>query len=226
MKFRTIIGLLIVLIGCSCIQKPSKSKWQIENGPNQHLGSKSGLRIDNDPNRGVSYTDSLGAKYNLRSIPITITNDSTIPIHIQIAFSIEYDYPTAYGDEKFNVFPFPKEFKPNDVTWDSVSYELGRSELRDLLDRGFETPYVLNETLEPSEKFVMSIGTLYPRPPKVCGVLPNELFAYSYRGIFPECDRFMKEDPSSNPQIALGLKLNFRESCIIIPCGQISYPDR
>jgi len=109
MKFRTIAGLLIVLIVCSCFQQTSKGGLQIENGPKQHPGSQSGLLIENDPNRGVSYTDSLGAKYNVRYIPITITNDSIIPIHLQIAFSKEYDYPIALGAEKFKVFLIPKK---------------------------------------------------------------------------------------------------------------------
>ena len=99
MIFRTIFGLLIVLIVCSCFQQTSIDGLPIE----------SRLRIENGINRGVSYTDSLGTRYNLRYIPITITNDSTFPIHIQIAFSNEYDYPTAYGDEKFKVFSFPKK---------------------------------------------------------------------------------------------------------------------
>ncbi len=84
---------------------------------------------------------------------------------------------------------------------------------------------ILNETLEPGEKYAIGIGTLYPRPPKLCGVLPNALFAHRERGILSTCEWLMKEDPSSNHQIVLGLKLNFGEKCTVIPCGQISYQD-
>lgn len=215
MIFKIITGLLIVLIGCSDKQQTSIS----------------GLRIDNGVNRGVGYTDSLGTPYNLRYIPITITNESIIPIHLQIAFSNEYNYPTAYGGQKFNVFPFPKEMSPDEVTYDSISYELGDNELHDFLDSGFDTPYILNKTIKPSEKFVVAIGTLYPRPPKVCGVLPNKLFVQSDKGVFPKCDWLMKKDLSTNSPLALGLKLDFcggdsKGSCTIIPCGQISYPER
>ena len=213
MKLITIIGLLSVLICCFCSQRTSKNMLQTDCG----------LLIENDKNRGVNFTDSLGAKYNLRYIPITITNDSTVSIHIQIAFSSDYDYPTAYGDQKFNVFPFPKEFKPDEVTWDTITYELGKSKLRDFLNEGFETPYILNETLEPGQKFQLSIGSLYPRPPKVCGALPNKLFTHSDKGIFTRCDWLMNKDQYLHSQIALGLKLNFKETCIIISCGHISY---
>ena len=84
-----------------CVQEKSKST--------EHT-SKSGLLIDYGINRGTGYTDSLGTYYNIRYIPITITNDSTIPIHFQIAFSKEYDYPVAYGDREFKVIPLPKEW--------------------------------------------------------------------------------------------------------------------
>ena len=109
----------------------------------------------------------------------------------------------------------PKEWTDTITITDSMF-----DELNNYIDKP-----LLNETVDPGEKFVVAIGTLYPRPPKNCGVLPNALFTHSDRRIFPTCDWLMKEDPSSNLQIALGLKLDFGESCTIIPCGQISYPE-
>ena len=85
---------------------------------------------------------------------------------------------------------------------------------------------LLNETVEPGEKISLAIGTLYPITGDNWSVDLNELFAHSDGGFFPACDWLMKEDPPSNPEIALGLKLVFTQSCIIIPCGQISYPER
>lgn len=208
MKFRTIVGLLIVLHIGSCIQRTS-------NG---------GLLIDNGPSHGVNYTDTLGTKYSLRYIPITITNDCTISIHLQIAISNEFDYPVAYGDMKYKVFLFPKELTPDKVTFDTLSYELGNNELRNLLDTGFDSPYILNKTLERHEKCVITIGTLYPNPTN-CGVVPNALFLQNNRGLYHTCDSLMNQDKSTDPQLTLGLKLDFCESCILIPCGQVSYSD-
>ena len=200
MKFRTIVGLLIVLIGCSCIQQPSNS----------------GLLIENGINRGISYTDSLGTNYSIRYIPITITNDSTIPIHLQMAFSKEYDYPIAYGNQKFKVFLMPKEWATDRGTiTDSMVVELKIY---------IEKP-LLNETIEPGEKYLLAIGTLYPNPAKISGVLPNLLFAQSNGDNFQSCDFLMDQDKSTNSKLALGLKLVFNESCLIIPCGKISYPE-
>jgi hypothetical protein len=72
--------------------------------------SKSGLLFDKGAKRGSRYIDSLGTDYSLRYVPIFITNDRTIPIHLQLAFSKEYDYSVAYGDGKFKVIPLPKEW--------------------------------------------------------------------------------------------------------------------
>ncbi len=223
MIFRTILGLLIVLISCSCAQQTSKGEHQTENAPNQHLKSKAGLKIEYKPTRGQPYTDTLGTKYSLRHIPATITNDSTIPIHVQIAFSKEYDYPIAYNDEQFKVFPMPKEWALDGVEITDSTY----NELPKYIDKPF-----LNKTLEPGEKFVVAFGTLYPHPINY-GVFPMAVFSQNNRAFHHDCDSLIIPNKSTNPHLVLELNLGFTsgsqaspESCTIIPCGQISYPER
>ena len=219
MILRILLGLIVLLNTCSDLQDESKP----------------GLRIENGINRGVSYTDPQGITYSIRYIPITITNDNPTPIHIKIAFLKEYDYPTANHEGTFKVFPFPKEMSPDEVVHDSNSYELSKGVLHDFLDKGFDIPYSLNVTAKPGQKIDVAIGTLYPRPAKN-SVLPNVLFTHSERDTFPECDWHMKEEPCSNPEIALGLKLNlclggprvldgksYSPGCMIIPCGRVTY---
>ena len=213
MKYRTIVGLLIVLIFCSCAEQTTKGEPQLENDPNQHLVPKSGLLIDNGINRGISYTDPQGTDYSIRYIPITIANDSTIRIHLQIAFSKEYNYPHPDNDE-FKLIPLPKEW-----ALDGVGVTEG---MIDELPKYIDKP-LLNETIEPGEKMILAIGSLYPRPAKTTGVLPRILFSQGDTTAFPECDWLMEEDKSSNHQIPLELKIIFGERCMIIRCGQISY---
>lgn len=212
-----------MLIVCSCFRQTSKGELQIENSPNPPLRLKSGLRIENSPNRGLNYTDPQGTKLSYRYIPITITNDSTIAINIQIVLSKEFDYPAAHGDQQFRVFLLPKELTHDKVTYDTLSYELGDNELRNFFDRGLNPPYILNETLEPSEKCEITIGTLYPRPTN-CGVVPNVLLSWENRGLYSDCDNLISKDYSINSPLELGLKIDFCSSCTIISCGQISYP--
>lgn len=197
--------------------------WSQEESNNAKQLSNLGLQIDNSPNRGLNYTDTLGSKYSYRNIPITITNDTIFPIHLNLALSGEYDYPSRYGDHKFKVFLLPKELTQNEVTYDTTTYELRLNELRRYFDKGLYPPYNLNETLNPGEKCVITIGTLYPRPTK-CGVLPNALFLNNRIGPFDQCDYLVKLDESTNSRLALMLKLDFCNSCTIIPCGQLSYP--
>ena len=204
MIFINIFGLLGALIVCSYSQQTKDSEPMI------------GLRIDNGIYRGITYTDSLGSNYNLRYMPITITNDSTISIHLQIAFSKEYNYPDPASDEKFKIIPLSKEWALDGV---------GITEsMIDELPNHIEKPF-LNETIEPGEKIILAIGSLFPTPVKATGVLPRILFTHSDTGIFPECDWLTEEDPLSNQQIPLKLEITLGERCMIILCGQISYSE-
>ena len=209
MLIKSIAGLLIVLVGCSGDQQSSNGGLTTDSG----LFPKA-IRIDNGINRGIGYTDTLGADYNLRYIPITIRNDSTISIHLQIAFSMEYNFPHLDSNDKFKVIPLPKEW-----ALDGVGVTEG---MMDELPHYIERP-VFNATIKPGETCTFSIGTLYPNPPKMTGVLPRTLFTHLNSGMFPTCEWLMKKYPSSQSQMALGLKLVYGENCIIIPCGQASY---
>ncbi len=199
MKFRTVVGLFILLMSCF--------------GNQQAL--KSGLVIENKINRGISYTDPQGTDYSIRYIPITIANDSTIPIHLQIAFSKEYNNPHPYSEEKFKLIPLPMEWA---IDGSDIS-----ERMIDKLPSYIENP-VLNETIEPGARIVFAIGSIYPRPAKSTGVLPRTLFVLGKSDIFTDCDWLMDID-RSNQHIPMGLKIIFGEKCTIIPCGQISYPE-
>ncbi|NNC50524.1 MAG: hypothetical protein HKO01_08335 [Flaviramulus sp.] len=214
MKFRTIGGLLMVLLVCSCIQRPSKNGLQTDNYSNQFLGAKTGLLIENRINRGINYTDPQGTDYNIRYIPITITNDSTISIQVQITFSKEYNNPYPYNEERFKLIPLPRE-------WALDGADISESMIDEL--PGFIENPVLNETIAPGEQIVFAIGSLYPRPVNSTGVLPRRLFVQGEAEIFEDCDWSMEKDRSSNQQIPMGIKIIFGEKCKIIPCGKISY---
>ncbi|KAA3626939.1 MAG: hypothetical protein DWQ02_20140 [Bacteroidetes bacterium] len=200
MNSKILLGLLIGLMACSC---------------KQQITLKSGLLIDNSINRGINYTDPQGMDHSIRYIPITITNDSTVSIHVQIAFSKEYNYPHPHSEQQFKLIPLPLE-------WARDGADISESMI-DELPAYIENP-ILKETIEPGENMVLAIGSLYPRPAKTSGVLPRLLFAQSDTTTFPGCDWLMGKKPSSNQQIPLGLKIISGEKCMIIPCGEISYP--
>lgn len=213
MIVRTLIGLLIVLMGCNSNQQASQEKLKKEKDSNP-FASKSGLLIDNGINRGVNYMDSLGKPYNLRYIPITISNDTSIPIQLRLAFAQSYDYPTSHDEEPFMIIPMPR-------AWVEDGRDITES-MYDKLEPNIADPS-FSKILQPGEKLLTGIGTLYPRPPKTTGVLPRALFAHLDERIFPSCDGHMPKATASQAQLPLGLKIIFGADCRVIPCGHISY---
>ena len=221
MKIRTILELLIVLIVCSCSTQTSKDEQQTVKGTNPHLGSKNGLLIDYGMNQGITKKDTLGTQY--RYITATITNDSTIPIHLNLALSKEYDYPATYGEQKYKVFLLPKELTPDTAAiYNNIP-------VGNFLDRCLDKPYILNKTLKPGEYCVITIGTLFLEKPYQ--VVPRAVFTQNNKDLYLECDSLINAKMSTNPHLEIGLKVVFctkcdvYDSCMIIPCGQISYPE-
>lgn len=219
MKFINIVGLIIVLISCSCIQRNSKSKVQTQKKSNQDLDWNSGLRIENGPIQGLSYTDSLKIEYGHAYITNTIYNDSTVSIRLQMDLSKEYNFPAPHNDQKFKVVIWPQELTPNKVTFtDSIS-----NELLNFLQNGPDTTDNINISIAPHEKYVLTIGTLFDKTTNHY-VSPEVLFVQSDGDIFGACENHIIHGKSTNDSIALGLKLNIPHvGCTIIYRGQISY---
>ena len=234
MIFRTILGLLVVLMVCSCAQQTSKGEMPTENDANLKLKPKSGLKIEYGSNLGAIDKYSAG---DYIFITATITNDSIIPIHLHVAISEEFDFPDSCSDNQYKVFLLPKELTPDTATL----YNNITDGVSNFLDKCLDNPYVLNKTLEPGEFSVITIGTLLPRDTK-CSVaaLPRAIFAQSDGHSFQACDSRMNQGKSPIPitPIAtegtqqLGIKFVFYrgksqpETCILHPCGQISYPEQ
>jgi hypothetical protein len=235
MKLRTVLGLFCILTICSCNQQPSKNRLQNEKNSNENLGLQSGLRIENRVNRGTGYTDSKGTDYQLRYIPITITNDNSIAIHLQIDFSKEYDYPIKNSGQKFKVLLLPKVYALDGVKLTKANgsealIDSLQIEFRNYLENGLDTPYRLDEILEPNEEVIIVIGTQYRPTQDLPNPLPNVLIIQDESANFKECDNLIGQEGTTDSQIALRLKLNFYkgrsiESCTIIPCGQVSYTE-
>lgn len=215
LKYVAIVALIIVLTGCLGNQLSSDPENR------KHHVSQNGLLIVNGINRGISYTDSLGSNYSLRYIPCTITNDSTIAIHLHLAFSKKYNYrPRPDASEEFRLIHLPTEW--------ALDGSVVTESMIEQLPKHITNPSLIR-TLEPGEKMVIGIGTLYPNPTNFTGILPKTLFVHSDEGIFQKCDWLMKKEPfiliGDKNELELGLRLNFGENCMIVPCGHISYSE-
>ena len=211
------IFILLTMFSCSIQKSAKENSPASENHPGKNIRAERGLLINNGINRGTGYTDSLGSKYNLRYIPVIITNDSTIPIRLQLSFSKEYEYSINQFEEIFQVIPLPREWALDGT---GVTEKMNEE-----LSNYIEKPE-LSQTINPGEDWILGIGTLYPNPPKFSGVLPKVLFTADQTKDFPTCDWEMRKDSLSKDQITLWLRLNFGEYCQVIPCGYISFPDK
>lgn len=226
MIFRITFVLLIVLIVCSCIQQPSENGQQVENGTNpQPL--KSGLRVEYGSNLGTTHKDTSGTEHFYVHITATITNDSTIPIHLQLALAKEYEFPTFCNDDKYKVFLLPEELTPDTATL----YNNILNGQHDFLNTPLDNPSVLNKTLKPDEYCVVTIGALTPKPSN-CAPVPRAVFSHDKRELYQACDGQINQAISTNPQLEIGVKLEYyykrkfiapEDGCALIPFGQISY---
>ncbi len=186
---------LICLYGCSPSSGNHSEKIAILTGEKQF-----GLYITNGPRQGLQYIDSTKTEYNYRYYTITITNDSLIPIHLNINFS-----ETAMGSRdslKSIFFLLPRSLTPEKQHFDDGGMS---KELKRFLNVGIDTHVYLNKTLKPTERCVLTFGVLTDT---------------KYADPTTPFDTKLLTSPKNSSEISVKLKIN---DSLIIPCGQISY---
>ena len=123
---RIFVGLLVILHVCSC----------------PDLMAQNVLQIESSPRYGIPFIDSMGIHTGMGYVTFTIKNDTTVPIHLQIALSDEFQRPAPFEKGKFKVFVLPPELMPDTATFGgSIS-----TELRNFLDKDIDTPSIFNKT--------------------------------------------------------------------------------
>lgn len=188
---------LIFLYGCS----DNSNHYANRTGEEIRTGKKqSGLYIENGPRQGMQYVDSIGAEYNYRYNTITIWNDSTVAIQLEIDFS---EMGMNLKDSiRSKVFLLPRHLTPNEQQFDTGGMS---EELKRFLDFEIDNPVHLSKVLNPREKCVLTFGVLtdtkYPDP-----TTPYET-------------KLLTSHENSS---AISLKLKINDT-LIIPCGQFSY---
>lgn len=194
---------LIVLFGCSS----NSSHYANVKGEEKRTGEKQhGLYIENGPRQGMQYLDSSGAEYNYRYNTITIWNDTTVAIQLEIGFSKKGFHEKDSIRSHF--FLLPRHLTPSEQHFDTGGMS---AELKRFLDFELDKPshpVYLSKALHPGEKCVLTFGVLtdikYPDP-----TTPYETELITSR----------------EKRAALSLNLKINET-VIIPCGQILYPPK
>lgn len=200
MKLISFIGLLFVLVVCSCNNDETIStplKKETLNFVDQ--GKRTDISIYNGPRQGFQYFDPLGEECGYRYITTTVFNDSIVPINIKIAFGKEYDSLRSHKILMSEVFLLPRELTPKQQQFDpNIS-----NELKKFLGTRKGRSDSLNITLNPKEKCVMTFGILTKLQHKDPFIIE------------------LKLTKSNLSTLALALVLS---NPVMIPCGQISFP--
>lgn len=188
---------LIFLYSCSDNSNhyANRTREEIRTGEKQF-----GLYIENGPRQGMQYFDSIGAMYNYRYNTITIWNDSTVAIKLEIGFSKMGMNLKDSIKSKF--FLLPRHLTPKQQHMDTGGMS---EELKRFLDFEIDNPVHLSKVLNPREKCVLTFGVLtdtkYPDP-----TTPFETALLT----------------SHENSSAISLKLKINDT-LIIPCGQFLY---
>ncbi len=188
---------LIFLYSCSY----NSNHYANRTGEEIRTGEmQSGLYIENGPRQGMQYIDSTGAEYNYRYNTITIWNDSTVAIQLEIDFS---EMGMNLKDSiRSKVFLLPRHLTPNEQHFDTGGMS---EELKKFLDFGIDNPEHLSKVLNLREKCVLTFGVLTnTKDPDPTTPFETKLLT-------------SKENSST---ISFKLKINDN---LIIPCGQFSY---
>ena len=186
---------LICLYGCSGNSD--------DNANRKRIGEKQfGLFIEHGPRQGFQYFDSIRTEYNYRYSTMTITNDSIIPIHLEIFFLETARNLIDSGKSK--AFLLPRHLTPKEHNF----YQSNPQELKRFLDFEIDKSVHINKTLKPTEKCVLTFGVLtdtkYPDPTTPFGM------------------RLLTSHENSSV-VSIKLKINDN---LIIPCGQFSYTEK
>ncbi|MCW3104678.1 MAG: hypothetical protein JWO09_3118 [Bacteroidetes bacterium] len=204
------LAFLICLYGCSgnsdnqvYILNRKEFRPDIENDPRQGFKYhylQFGLYIENGPRRGMPYVDTTGAEYNYRTNTITIWNDSTVAIQLEIGF------PEVGMNLKDSIrsktFLLPRHLTPKEQRFDK-----GRrsKELTRFLDFEIDKPVHLSQVLRPREKCVLTFGVLTDT---------------KYRDPTTPYGTELLTSQEGSSAISLKLKIN---DTLTVPCGQFWY---
>ena len=231
MKLRIILGLFISCVVYSCSHRPANSVQQHENN-NSQIKQKIGLKIEYGMNQGIRADASRGITNPFIYTTAVITNDSDELIHLHMALSETYEFPSFCGDDeyKYKVVLLPEELTPDTATLRNTI--IGGSE--DYFKTDMTDPNSLNKTLKPGEYCVVTVGTLYPGKSN-CEVIPRAIFSRDNMGLYEACDRQLNQIIPTDVKVELGVKLEYynqrkfippEDGCVVIPFGQIRYLEK
>ena len=209
MKLNSVFILLFACVLSACSDQATK----------EHLHKKhSGMYMDHGTQQGQYYHDPKGNTFFYRHITTTITNDSMVPLNLEIGFTTEYHYPAPFEEQSFKLFLLPESLAGDQQDHEKV--------LRTFLDTALEKPSALYKTIQPKQELNITIGILTNKN----AFAPTQLalITKGHRPHFINHDSLISHKASTTNPLDLLFALDFNESdcpsCFsVIPCGKMTH---
>ena len=227
MVLRAILVLTVILSACVYFPRDGQSDSVRKEASTAQEKFKTGLSIEYGTNLGATHTDSEGQRHFYVHNTAVITNDSTIPIQLNLALAKEMSFPDFCGESTYKVFTLPGELTPDT----STVYNNIVNGTHDFLNAPLKNTKEIKKTLQPDDICLVTIGVLIQKPAN-CAAVPRAVF--SLNGTTPdlECERQNNEGLPDKMHSEVGIKLEYYynrkfvppdDGCVVIPIGQISY---
>jgi len=204
---------ILVLLLQACADKPSHS--------NEYYG----VEIANKAPTGSVYTDSAKKAYAYRSINVYITNDTLIPVTLQIAFANTFIDLKPSQEDKYKVFLLPDSMtaeKQYDFATDNGHVSRG---LELFLSRKLYASAMLKKVIAPHETCIVRLGFLFNNSG---GLTQAELFSKGHRCslAIPEKEMNLSNNNKNGIDLVLGVTLNSGTPYVgysAVSCGQLFF---
>lgn len=207
MTFRNIILILFGAAFCCCEEAlPTKT----------HLHPRySGIYIDHGSMTGIWYSDRSGNIYNYRSVTSTITNDSTLPLHLDLSLPAKQYYPAPYSEQYYHIYIIPEAISGEHIKNESKA-------LKEFLDSASSLNYTFRKIIPPKKELTLTIGVLSSSKSLTPGQMA--LMSKEHKPHFVAHDSLITHAISEAKVLDLLFGIDFYKpanTIHIIPCGKM-----
>jgi hypothetical protein len=169
MTLKQFIYILILLtLLHSCYEKHDPDKYF-------------GVQITNNLPFGSRYTDTTGIKYAYRSMLFYFTNDTLIPVNLQIEFPDTFISLNPSADSKYKVFLLPDSMTREKQYGFAINNGQVSKELEQLLSKELFANKLTKNGIQPGETYILRLGFLFTYE----GVTRAEIFSKGHKHNLP-----------------------------------------
>lgn len=206
------ISFILVLIICSCSDKDTKEKPS---------SGHSGFSISNTARHGRPHFGSDSSWQSYFNITSTISNDTTIPIELDLQLEKEY----RHLNKTFKLFLLPENM---DVETQK-RHNYYNDTIIPFMKLHEQYPTSIKKVIQPGETYLVNVSYLSPKNsdfgPGQLAVISNQ-YHYNFASIPDKIVQSLMEDPE-NLNLYLGLNFSILTDSLygfkLVPIGTVKY---